>query len=107
LRGKTKEKVNGDGLGTVDAVVGEIIKKNEERRANRPVQPVSVKPPVPPQQVAKPEEKPHPAPPQVKPQQPKPERFVLVSKIRDIVGRFITDSSTVEAIIAKIEEELL
>ncbi len=105
LREKNESKLSGNP-GTVAAVVNEIFKKNEEKRASRPAHPVPSKPastgdktkslttttsePVtsPQATLAKPSDK-----------------YIPLDKIIDIV-RALADSSTADAIIAKLEEEL-
>jgi molecular chaperone HtpG len=111
LRDKTTAKIEAGDFGTSEVVVNDIIERNEKQRANRPNAAVKVSPPKP--------IMPHTVPPAVthptsinvslqvvEPQFKKPDRLVPVSKIRDIVREF-AETSIAEAIIAKIEEELL
>jgi len=105
LREKNSSKLNNDNFGTVDAVVNEIIKKNEEKLANRSRRPVLQKPistieksttetNIKIIEVSKPTFA-----------NKSDEKLVPLSKIRDIIFK-LADPSTAEAIIAKIEEEL-
>lgn len=105
IREKNESKLDGNNFGTVEVVVSEIIKKNEERRAVRP------KHPIPPKSVAtretttsKTTETSVVLTPPLATQRPS-DKLVSLNKIRAII-RALTDSSTAEAIIAKIEEEL-
>lgn len=108
LRKKTDSKLSGNGYGTVEAVVSEIIKKNEERRATRS------SPPAPHKTTFAGEKTTSKTttvtsvivtPPQVTPGMPS-DKFVSLRKILEII-RALVDSSMADAIIAKIEEELL
>jgi len=106
LRVKNETKLNGGDPGTVEVVVNEIIKKNEERRASRPA-------PLPSSKLTPAGEKttnkttatsvvyspPHEA------QRNQNDRLVSLNKIRDII-RALVDASTADSIIALIEEEL-
>jgi len=90
IKEKTEAKLTGDDFSTVEIVVSDIIKNNEEKIAKPPL-PIE-KPIIPPKTSAN----------RVV---TKPEKMVPISKIREIV-RKLADSSTADAIIAKIEEEI-
>jgi molecular chaperone HtpG len=106
LREKNDSKLGRNDYGTVEVVVSEIIKKNEERRATRL------------SQLKSPKKTPSGeittskitvmsivnTSPQIIPSMPN-DKFVSLNKILEII-RALVDSSTAEAIIAKIEEEL-
>lgn len=99
LREKTESKRVGDEIGTVESVVRDIIKKNEEMRANRQQQP-----PIP--IVKKTTRKTITTSVVITPQVDRAnDKFVSLNKIRNII-RALVDSSTADTIIAKIEEEL-
>jgi molecular chaperone HtpG len=106
LREKTDSKVSVNDAGTVEAVVSEIIKKNEERRASRPSHHM-------PQKSVSAEKKTKNktdatpavvAMPQAAPSDTN-DKLVSLNKICDII-RALADSSTADVIIAKIKEEL-
>jgi molecular chaperone HtpG len=101
IRRKNAEQLSGAHIGTVDAVVNEIIKTNEEKRAKRPpkpaksVQTIPVSPVVPVNTVNAEKaiaEKPA-------------EKLVPISKVREIIS-VLLDSSTADTVVALIEEEL-
>jgi molecular chaperone HtpG len=102
IRKKNAEQ-RGAHVGTVEAVVSEIIKTNEEKRAKRPIQTAK---PVSPMTVAtaatatiNPIEK-----EENKAKKPT-EKLIPISKVREIIS-ILLDSSTADAIVALIEEEL-
>jgi len=106
LRDKNDAKLGKNDAGTVETVVSEIIKKNEERRSTSTPNPV---PPRPTPDVKKPASAVTTTPesaisPQIAPTKPS-DKFVSLNKIIDII-RALTDSSTADVIIAKIKEEL-
>jgi molecular chaperone HtpG len=105
IREKNAAQLGGDEFGTVDIVVNEIIKTNDEKRNKRPQQPAKAiklipKPPV----VADLPTTPN-VPIKVTTEKAN-EKFVPISKIREIIAALL-DSSTANAVMAKIEEELL
>ena len=92
LREKTETKLSGNAFGTVDAVVHDIFKKNEERRATHPPQPQTTKSlPTREKTVKKP--------------MLASDRLVSLNKVKNIIKVF-ADPSTADTIIAKIDEEL-
>ena len=106
LREKNENKLSGSDFGTVEVVVSEIIKKNEERRSSRPIQPLTSKlMPAGEKTTSKTTITSVVAtPPQVM-QSNSNDKFISFNKIKDII-RALVDSSTAYTIIAKIEEEL-
>jgi len=105
IREKNAAQLGGDGFSTVDVVVGEIIKTNEEKRAKRPPQlaktikttsvtSIVVTPPI--SATVKASESP------IK----KTDKLVPISKVREIISALL-DSSTADAVVALIEEEML
>lgn len=91
FREKNDAKLKSNDSGTVAAVVSEIFKKNEEKRASRPSQPVPPKSEL--------------AGGKTKRPTMTSGKYVSLDKIINIV-RALADSSTANAIIAKIEEDL-
>jgi len=99
---KNAAQLGGKDSGTADVVVSEIIKTNEEKRTKHPPQSAKsvkrisevsagVTTPMAPQKV--PIEKPT-------------EKLVPLSKVRKIISALL-DSATADAVVSKIEEELL
>jgi molecular chaperone HtpG len=111
IRKNTENKLEGNEFGTVEVVVSEIIKSNEEKRASsRPAVPVkpltskltSVTVDTPQVSISK-------APPRGiiagDEAVSKSDKLISIAKIREIIRR-VADSSIADAIIAKIEEEI-
>lgn len=107
IREKIDSKLGGSDFKIADVVASEIIRKNEDKRAAR-------LPHTSPPKSAPTGEKPRNTPTIVMPVDTTPvletpgklsDKLVSFNKIRDII-RALTDSSTADAIIAKIEEEL-
>jgi len=106
LREKNAEKLDSDNPSTVEIVIGEIIKKNEERRAVRPYKPMSPK-----SDFVSERSMINSKTTNISVTVPSTvnksiDKIVPISKIFDII-RLLADSSTAQAIITKIEEELL
>jgi molecular chaperone HtpG len=107
IREKNSAKLDSDTFGTAEVVVGEIFKSNEEKRSKRPQKPanhascVRFSTLTPDKPITVPKESITPP----NPPTAKPDKMVSLSKIREIIRR-LADSSTANAIIAKIEEEL-
>jgi molecular chaperone HtpG len=97
IREKTETKLGGDEFSTVDNVVNKIIESNDEKRANRSTIPMIAA-----ETPSKIQERPTISP---NTHTPKQEKFVPLTKVREII-RKMADSPIAEAIIAKIEEEL-
>jgi molecular chaperone HtpG len=103
IRKKNAEQLNGESISTVEVVVSEIIKTNEEKRAKRPPKPAT---PVPPIKVSSIAALPTPPVTTEKTIAEKPaEKLVPISKVREIISALL-DSSTADAVVALIEEEL-
>jgi len=110
IREKTENKLENNEYGTVEAVVSEIIKSNEKKRAaSRSSVPVK-------SMAAKLTTATVDTPKAPLPKEPllnisraenvsKPDKMISFAKIQEII-RKVADSLTAEAIIAKIEEEL-
>ena len=106
IREKNLAALDSNKFGTVEVVVSEIIKQNEEKRSNRPSQPTLSKV-TPMSEKTTTKMTAATLTVAVQPVTNKAsEKFVPISKIREII-RSIADESTAEAILAKIEKELL
>lgn len=103
IREKTTTKLHNDDFGTVEIVVSEIIKANDEKRTKQPILPKisPALPKVPPKTAAISIVAEAPATPYSE-----GEILVPFGRIRGIIQK-IADASTAQAIIATIEEELL
>ncbi|MEG6521744.1 ATP-binding protein [Desulfotomaculum sp. 1211_IL3151] len=106
IREKTEAKLDANEFGTVEVVVSEIIKANDEKRAKQPKQVTLPKTTyTPPKALPKAVSTSIVAEPPATSRK-KEEKLVSMSEICKIIKR-IADAPTAQAIITRIEEELL
>lgn len=102
---KNTEQLSSKAFGTVDVVVNEIIKTNDEKRAKHPPKPAKPIVTISALTVIETTQVTPIVPPNVITEKPA-EKLVPISRVREIIAALL-DTSTADTVVALIEEELL